>query len=66
MKTKIQLKPMDAVRILRYPEHDINAYGRVMSVDARKHTVLISNMNMPWQGTLSWHEFSLDDVELIQ
>jgi hypothetical protein len=66
MKTKIQIKPMDAVRILVYPKTDINAYGRVQQVDYRKGICWISNTNMPWQGTFSWVEFSLDNVELIK
>lgn len=46
------LKRGDIVRILRYPENDINAFGVVMKV-ITKDEIWVANMNMPFSGTIS-------------
>lgn len=41
----------DEVRLNNYSETSINAYARV--ADIKKDRILLSNMNMPYQGTIS-------------
>lgn len=55
------MKINDIVRLLPYPEDSINGYGRITYID--ENTVIISNMNMPFQGTFANEEFNIEQVE---
>jgi hypothetical protein len=41
----------DNVRLLKYSKTSVNAYARV--ADIKKDRILLSNFNMPYQGTIS-------------
>lgn len=41
------------VRLTEYPKDHMNAYARIAEV--REGEIVVSNLNMPFQGTLSWH-----------
>lgn len=61
----MKIKINDTVRILKYPKHDINAYGRVNGISkglpVKFHIV---NMNMPFSGTISgW--FLKSEIALV-
>jgi hypothetical protein len=47
-----EYKINDHVRIIKYPENDINGYARINTIfpDGR---VWLTNTNMPYQGTIS-------------
>jgi len=60
---KTMIKPDDHVRILTEPEDGINGYGRVTAVD--NGFALISNMNMPYQGTFANKPFGIDQLEKV-
>lgn len=47
---KVQVN--DHVRLLDYPEDDINAYARVAAIYENGH-VWIVNVNMPYLGTIN-------------
>ncbi len=57
--SEIRRKPKfevdERVRILAYPEGDINAYGRVSGVlqERGKTKYHVVNINMPFQGTIN-------------
>jgi len=57
----------DTVRVLMYPEGHINAYARVEYVYP-DGDVLLANMNMPFQGTLSLSTgaFHPEELELVR
>jgi len=50
----------DFVRINKYPAEHPNAVARVVEVGPE--FVLVSNMNMPFMGSLSCAKFSLSEV----
>lgn len=52
----------DIVRIKKYPIGDINEKARVMGVYNTKKQVWISNLNMPFIGTVS-EIVSWEDIE---
>tara|TARA_R100000789_G_C2879489_1_gene114009 strand:- start:237 stop:443 length:207 start_codon:yes stop_codon:yes gene_type:complete len=47
-----EYKVNDRVRIIKYPKNDINGYARINFIfpDGR---VWLTNINMPYQGTIS-------------
>ena len=51
------------VRVLAYPENHMNAYARVESV-LTDGKVLLANMNMPFQGTISLSSGPFDPKHL--
>lgn len=53
----------EKVRILKYPEGDINEFGFIQGFNDDKR-YWVSNMNMPFQGTVSeiFDETELDKV----
>ena len=52
----------DIVRILMYPEDSINAYARVVDIHPDGEIIYVSNLNMPFQGTLTYRAFTLKEV----
>ena len=48
-----RIKINDIVRLLDFEEKDINAYARVVAI--RGDEIRVSNMNMPFQGSLSYY-----------
>lgn len=53
------------VRINKYPEDSINAYGRVIGYDPNNGKWWVTNMNMPYMGTISaW--FSEDELTVVE
>jgi hypothetical protein len=59
-----KIKRLDTVRVLAYAEDSVNGYARVDRVDNERKTVMVSNMNMPFQGTFGMETFGFDEVEL--
>jgi len=59
-----KIKRLDTVRILAYAEDHMNGYARVERVDIDNKIVIVSNMNMPFQGTLGLEPLGFDEVEL--
>jgi hypothetical protein len=55
-------KVNDYVRINKYPEGNINSVARV--VDVGEDFVLVSNMNMPFMGSLAMAKFKFTEVSL--
>lgn len=53
----------DTVRIKSLPTSDINSVARVMVVGT--DGVLVSNMNMPFQGTFCYEAFKFSEVDKI-
>lgn len=62
---KRTIKRLDTVRILKYPVDHINGYARVERVDRHNKIVTVSNMNMPFQGTLGNEPFYFHEVEPV-
>ena len=59
----MKLKFGDTVRVLAYPEDHMNAYARVEYVQ-KDGKVLLANMNMPFQGTISFQHGHFDPKQL--
>ena len=57
------MKINDTVRIKLFPADHINAEARV--VDIRGDMVVVSNLNMPFCGTLANVLFNRNEVEVI-
>ena len=58
--TEVLFVRNDTVRLLDYPVDHMNAYARVETVEEDGYRV--SNMNMPFSGTLGWHFVPADRV----
>ena len=54
------------VRLLDWPEDHINGYGRVVALAEDGLSVFVSNANMPYQGTLVYHEIPVDRVRSMK
>lgn len=58
---KIQVN--DTVRILGEPERSVNARARVLRVE--DNGVRVTNINMPFSGTMTYHFFEFHEVEKV-
>lgn len=58
------MKINDIVRIKKYSVNSPNAEARI--VDIRGDMVVVSNLNQPFQGTLSNVLFNNNEVEVIR
>lgn len=54
------------VRIKKYPKDHVNGYARVERQDKDAGYVIVSNMNMPFCGTLGMEKLNMDEVEFVR
>ena len=59
----MNIKENDIIRIKIFPKGDINEFARVDKVTL--HGVVVSNMNMPFLGTLVNTFFSYNEIAPI-